>query len=206
MKHHKIITIEFLSQGRIRVNFSYRCDSFIPCTILFRVLNIISENGSSAGTQGVKVFTIQKKAIRCLADAKYNAHTNPLFKELKLLKVQDIHKLQQIKLYYKFINNTVPTFIQNLPFYQNNETHTHLTRNSNMLHAPKASHEFSKQCLRYSLPILINSLEPCIKDKIHTHSLSGLSHYTKQFIIMNYESSCNIQNCYICQNQNNPII
>ena len=34
-----------------------------------------------------------------LVGAKYNKHTNPLFKELKLLKLNDIHDFQSINLF-----------------------------------------------------------------------------------------------------------
>ena len=34
---------------------------------------------------------MQKKAIRIIAGGKYNEHTNPLFKDLKILKLKDIY-------------------------------------------------------------------------------------------------------------------
>ena len=34
----------------------------------------------------------QKKAIQCVADAKYNAHTGPLFKQLKILPFDSLIK------------------------------------------------------------------------------------------------------------------
>ena len=37
-----------------------------------------------------KIFKLQKKAIRIISLAKYNAHTEPLFKTLNLLKMNDI--------------------------------------------------------------------------------------------------------------------
>ena len=55
-----------------------------------------------------------------------------------------------------------------------------------------------KRCIRYSLAHTINSLPSCIQDKIFTHSLSGLSIYSKQFLLNKYESNCQIINCYIC--------
>ncbi len=40
-----------------------------------------------------------------MSRSKYNAHTEPIFKKLKLLKNEDILKLQELKLYYKNKNN-----------------------------------------------------------------------------------------------------
>ena len=50
----------------------------------------------------------------------------------------------------------------------------------------------------YSLAHTINSLPSCIQDKIFTHSLNGLSIYSKHFLLNNYESNCQVINCYIC--------
>ena len=44
----------------------------------------------------------------------FNSHNNPLFIELRLLKVRDIIKLHQLKLVYDFVNNILPTDLQNL--------------------------------------------------------------------------------------------
>ena len=42
------------------------------------------------------------------------AHTDPLFKNLHILKAEDIFKIQQFKLYYKYIKHTLPTFFLNI--------------------------------------------------------------------------------------------
>ena len=48
-----------------------------------------------------------------LSASKYNAHTEPLFKNLKLLKIEHILKLHELKLYYKFIHIRLPVYLQN---------------------------------------------------------------------------------------------
>ena len=48
-----------------------------------------------------RIEGLQKKAIRLITNSSYFAHTTPLFKEEKLLKVQDIFKLRLLKFYYK---------------------------------------------------------------------------------------------------------
>ena len=42
----------------------------------------------------------------------FKSHTNPLFLQLKLLKVHDIMKQQQLKLVYEFYKNLLPTDLQ----------------------------------------------------------------------------------------------
>ena len=44
------------------------------------------------------MITLQKKALRMITLSNYNSQTEPLHKKLSMLKVDDILKLQQLKL------------------------------------------------------------------------------------------------------------
>ena len=48
-----------------------------------------------------RLFKVQKRAVRVISKSKFNAHTDPLFQNLQILKIEDIHKLNVLKLYYK---------------------------------------------------------------------------------------------------------
>ena len=63
--------------------------------------------------------------------SKYNDHTAPLFKKLNLLTIKDILALQELNLYYKFIHNNLPPYIQQWQIKQNINIHNHYTRNQN---------------------------------------------------------------------------
>ena len=43
-----------------------------------------------------------------MTNSKYNAHTNPLFKSLTLLKIKDIFEVQCMEFWYRFVNDNVP--------------------------------------------------------------------------------------------------
>ena len=43
---------------------------------------------------------------------KFNAHTEPIFKELKMLKIKDIFNIQCLKFWFKFVNNCLPSFFK----------------------------------------------------------------------------------------------
>ena len=45
-----------------------------------------------------------KKAIRCISGAKYNAHSDPIFKQLSILKFDDIYKLNVAKIMLTTVN------------------------------------------------------------------------------------------------------
>lgn len=74
-----------------------------------------------------KLNVIQKKAIRVITNSKYNEHTAPLFKELSLLKLTDIYKLNVGKFMYKMVQNNLPPQIKHA-FTKNQDLHNHNTR------------------------------------------------------------------------------
>jgi hypothetical protein len=145
-----------------------------------------------------KLTKLQKKVIRILSLSKYNAHTEPLFKRLKLLKICDILKLQELKFYFKYKNNKLPHYLQSLPFQPNTETHDHATRIRHNIHHPMSKHSFAKNCIRSDIPITINNSPNSILDKIYTHSLQGFSSYIKAHILQSYKENCTIVDCYVC--------
>ena len=56
----------------------------------------------------------QRKAVRSICRAKYNAHTNPLFAKTKILKMADLTDLEILKLMYLYSKSTLPTPLMNL--------------------------------------------------------------------------------------------
>ena len=66
------------------------------------------------GHNNNRVYKLQKRAVRIISCSKFNAHSYPLLKKLKLLKVEDILKLQQLKCYHKLINRQLPVYILHL--------------------------------------------------------------------------------------------
>ena len=61
-----------------------------------------------------KLMTTQKKIVRCIAGAYFNAHTDPLFKSLKLLKLPDIYKMQVAKYVRCCITKELPVALHHL--------------------------------------------------------------------------------------------
>ena len=112
-----------------------------------------------------------QKAVRIICLSKYNGHTDPLSKRLKLLKVEHTLKI----LYHNFSHNKLPVYLQNLPVDQNNSIDNFNTRVQYNIHTIRVHHEFAKRNLRCSLPHTINNAPDLLKDKITTHSLCGFA-------------------------------
>ena len=150
------------------------------------------------GSQCQRINQLQKRAIRITTLSNFNSHTDPLFKKLNLLKVNDMLALQELNFYYKFIHNKLSTYLQHWQIATNSKIHGHNTRNQNKIHIYGTKHTFTKQCLKYSLPNTINNTFQSVKDKLYTHSLQGFIYYAKYHIIQNYKNTCTVINCYTC--------
>ena len=118
------------------------------------------------------MFKLQQRAIRIVANSKflYNAHTEPLFKLFRILKLSDVLILQTMKVYHKFRNKELPVYMQNWPLIINNEIHQYKTRIARDLHTFRYHHTFAKKSLRHYLVQTINSTPDNVFSKFGTHS------------------------------------
>ena len=147
-----------------------------------------------------KLFKIQKKSVRLILNAKYNAHTSPLFKQLQLLKVSDLCALQELKFAFKFQNGLLPYYFNSIQYFRHLDRHNYETRNKSNIEVLPSRHAFVSNSICYRLPEILNSCPICIKEKIQTHSIAGFTKYIKNYFLEKYSLNCSVINCYICQN------
>ena len=69
---------------------------------------------------------LQRKAVRLMTFSHYQAHTNPLFNTLKVLKLTDIVKLNNILFTHNTINNKSPKYSTIFLHLNNQLTNTSL--------------------------------------------------------------------------------
>ena len=150
------------------------------------------------GYKGTRLLKIQKKTVRIITLSGYSSHSEPLFKQLNMLKIADQLRLQELKFYFKYIHKNLPAYLLDWEFVSNVNIHLHDTRTSSKIHTVRTKHEFAKKCLKYNLPHIINATPAIVVEKIQTHSLRGFTTYAKQFLIQKYTDTCTIQNCYSC--------
>lgn len=146
-----------------------------------------------------RLLALQKKAIRAITNSKYNAHTEPLFKSLRLLKCPDLCALQCFKFCFKLENGLLPTyFIHNDLFRKTTSIHNYSSR-GNKFYVPRVKHDFAMSAIRYKIPVFFNSMNEQFKNKCYSHSIDSFKKYVKGKIIDSYASECSIENCYICR-------
>ena len=99
-----------------------------------------------------KIEILQKKCIRIMSFSDFRSQTNPIFMNLKILKGCEIIKLQQLKLLYEFMNNSLPADLKDM-FKLNSDIHNHQTRHP--FHIPAInSSTYGINSIKYSVPKL----------------------------------------------------
>ena len=151
------------------------------------------------GSCSESIFKLQKRVVRTISISKYNAHTNPIFKHLRLLKLQDLCTLSELKFCHRLEHNMLPIYFYNNIFIKNSETHNYLTWGTNNYQLPVFKHSFIKKSIRYRIPQTFNTTLNFLKDKILTHSFRQFSKITKNHFLESYSDICIIRNCFICQ-------
>ena len=67
--------------------------------------------------------------MRIITFSDFNSHTNALFTDLKILKVDDIIKLNLLKFIYDFNHDLLPSDLSNI-FIYNSDIHNYNTRST----------------------------------------------------------------------------
>ena len=133
------------------------------------------------GYQCNRIIKLQKNATRTVMISSYNTHTESVFKNLKLLKIQDILPLHTLKIYHTFRNNKLPYYIQHWPLFHNSNIHNHNTRGANALHKNRCIHVFAQKSLKLNITNIVSDTSHIILEQIYTHSLNGFTNYVKLF-------------------------
>ena len=183
----------------------------LPCNVLLTIYNSLIlphlnyeilawgyDTTRICGRNTSQWIFLQKNSLSAISSTKYIAHTNPLFKSLALLKVEHTHKVQQLKFFYKLVQNHLPLYFNTFSVTQLGTVHDHVTRNINLYKTFRVTHKFGEKILRCSIFRTINDVPDLIRNKASTHSFKGFSDYCKTFFISNYTTEREIVHCYVC--------
>ena len=169
-----------------KVVIIFKLRHFIPCDILLSIYNSLMLPHI---TYGILAWGYESDIIFGLQ--KYTAHRDPIFQKLNLLKLKDIHKIQQLKLYYKLKQNNLPEYFNTILTLKACNAHNHLTRNRSDFLINRVNHTFAEKCISYYLQKTVDSVPASIRLKVNTHSLQGFSGCYKSNFISKYAGVCN---------------
>ena len=83
--------------------------------------------GQSDSTYFNKIEVMQNKVIRIISGSDSDANCNPLYKNLKIIKVKDLLHLKYASLMWDFDHNEIPNNFKDYFVYAN-KTHSYSTR------------------------------------------------------------------------------
>ena len=141
------------------------------------------------------IFTLQKKALRTLSNSHFRAHTNPLFHSLRILKLDDLLKLERILIVHKFKHGRLPKAFPHNFLPPVDPSALGRRDDVNDFAFP---HPLTKATIRLPTNLMIsswNSLPPELK------ATGDIKIFKKTFIdssIESYNTTCSLQNCFSC--------
>ena len=132
----------------------------LPC-----IQYCILVSGSTYSSKLNRIALLQKRIVRIINKEKFDAHTDPIFKELKILKLDDIYLFHLGKFMYLFQNNLLPRPFGNL-ILRTNQVHNYNTRssNQNLFYVPFCRTNLRQFCVHYQGPSFFNTLNSDIRN------------------------------------------
>ena len=150
------------------------------------------------GHNSKRIIRLQKWAVRAITSSKYNAHTEPIFQKLRLIKFDDIKKLCYLKFHYRYTKNDLPKYFDNM-FDQNLPTHNYPTRNKNKPLPADWKKQAAKKSIRFSLLPVIENLPEVLKSNFDKIKINALAKKAKKFFVDSYTWRCSDSACFVCK-------
>ena len=187
------------------IDILYRLKSVYPLKVLITLYNTLMLpyfnycilSWGSVLKNNHHLHLLQKKAIRIITNSHFIAHTEPLLKELGLLKITHIFSLAIWKFYFKLMSDQLPAYFTvmkpTLP-----QVCTRYEIRNPVYHLPNVRHTFAEQSLRYCLIKHLN-MEGGYTDLVHSTSFINYKIIIKNEMINNYSAVCTIRGCYVCE-------
>ena len=147
-------------------------------------------------TNNNTTFKLQKKAIRIINKMSYRAHTDPLFKTTKILKLQDVYELHATLFMSKYEANTLPASFTNM-FTHNFDIHPHIhTRQSSNIYTNKPKNKFVENLPNFAIPKLWNKW---IKKLDLNNSTGRIKTQMKNLLLAQYVDNVKCTNTFCRQ-------
>ena len=112
---------------------------------------------STYATNLNQIVILQKKLVRIINFSTYNAHTDTMFSDLKILRFEQINIYTTCIFVYKTVHSLMPNIFQNC-FHFNFDVHHYSTRYREDLHIPRYRTNICKFAIKYHGPIVWNNI------------------------------------------------
>lgn len=116
-----------------------------------------------------KTLLLQKRAIRTINRSYYKAHTEPLFKKMNILKLEDQYTLEVLIFMFKYMHNQLPISFNNIFKLNRDVQANYQTRQSSLLAIKRCDSKHLKTMPIYSFP-------PIWNEWTHSNDLNNITH------------------------------
>ena len=154
----------------------------------------------TCGFDYYRIEKLQKRFVRIISSSKYNAHSEPLFKILDILKIEHLFSQSCLKFVYKFKKWQLTNYFSSLQCVPGSPIHDHHTRSASSIDTIYTRTHMASKCIRSQLPLLLNNSPDIILSKINTHSNQGFSFFIKRYYLSQYMTQCQERECFVCNN------
>ena len=103
--------------------------------------------GSTYKTSLKRLTTLQNKAVRIIAHARWRASCDPIYKHLNIMKLAHINTYLIGRFMFRISIGKVPESLTSL--FKKNSDYTYSTRIANLYHAPSVKLDLSKTGIKY---------------------------------------------------------
>jgi hypothetical protein len=117
----------------------------------------INVYGCASATNLDKLKKMQKKAIRSICNANYRAHTAPLFKELKILPLDELIVYSNVKFMHYYYLKQLPVSFNGLWVTNEERNPVRILRNAHDLFVPAHRIEMVKRMPLFAFPTVWNN-------------------------------------------------
>ena len=164
---------------------------------LSHITYAISVWGAAPMSSINRLNRLHKKAIRHICNSKYNAHTEPLFKKEKVLKLQDLYNLQCVKIMYRKIHGTLHDYHSSKLLSNFDITQTITRKKDNVNIESQTNNLFKINSINYKIGTSWNNLTPEVR-KYALKSVHTFTQHVKKLYLSIYSYACVIESCSIC--------
>ena len=182
---------------------------YVPKYVLLTIYNSLCMShisyalpvwGGSAKSTLHRLIILQKKGIRHVCNARYNSHTEPLFKDCNTLKIEDLFKLNCTKLMYKSIKGVVHNYHASKLVSKSDNSNI-VTRQAHnvVILRHRHSKQYKINSLNYKIGTAWNELPLNIKTK-SVFTLNTFTRAVKMMLLDRYDTNsiCKDKHCYSC--------
>ena len=113
--------------------------------------------GSTYPSNFKRIILLQKRVVRCINEDTYNAQTDLIFNELRILKFNDIYLLNLDKFMYSYQNGLLPSSFNDY-FINVNQVHHYNTRSSSNIYTRFCETNIRQFSVSFQGPKFFNTL------------------------------------------------